>query len=174
MVHKQPAFKQGTFGLLLRVPPGGAMPRLIVAARNAGGINRGDTFIFLQGGQPARLKGKTPSAGVAYKKLAVHVDRGAEATEPQLKLTFPLPGAGLPEGVWVPLVLSWGKQGIRAWVNNKLVGRHDEDLPMFIPRWCGLSLLSATPREGGSKVQFQKAFLTDEVLSAPEAAQRLE
>lgn len=174
MAHKQPAFKQGTFGLLLRVPPGGAMPRLIVAARNAGGINRGDTFIFLQGGQPARLKGKTPSAGVPYKRLVINVDRGAADEEPQLKLTFPLPGAGLPEGVWVPLVLSWGKQGIRAWVNNKLVGRHDEDLPMFIPRWCGLSLLSATPREGGSKVQFQKAFLTDEVLSGPEAAQRLE
>ena len=150
------------------------MSRLIVTARNAGGINRGDTFIFLEGGQPARSEGKTPSPGVPYKRLAIHVDRGAEEKEPQLKLIFPLPGAGLPEGTWVPLVLSWGKRGIRAWVNNELVGQHDEDLPMFTPRWCGLSLFSATPREGGSKVQFQKAFLTDRVLSASEVAQRLE
>ena len=174
MTHKQPAFKQGTFGLLLRVPAGGAMSRLIVTARNAGGINRGDTFIFLEGGRPARSEGKAPSPGVPYKKLAIHVDRGAEETEPQLKLTFALPGPGLPEGTWVPLVLRWGKRGIRAWVNNELVGQHDENLPMFTPRWCGLSLFSATPREGGSTVQFRKAFLTDEVLDASEVAQRLE
>ncbi|MBT4815533.1 MAG: hypothetical protein HON70_07530, partial [Lentisphaerae bacterium] len=174
MKHKQPAFKQGTFGLLLRVPPGGAMHRLIVTARNAGGINRGDTFVFLEGGQPARSKGEAPSPGVPYKKLVLQVDRGAKEKEPQLKLTFPLPNGGFPEGIWVPLVFSWGAQGIRAWVNNKPVGEHDEDLPMFTPAWCGLSLMTATPREGGSKVQFRNAFLTDKVLSPSEVTERLE
>ena len=172
MTQKRPAFRQGTFGVLLRVPPGKAMARLLITARNVGGINRGDTFVYLTGGVPARSGEGAPSPGVPYRTLEINVDRGPKEQEPQLKLSFPLAG-GFPEGKWVPLVLSWGAQGIRAWVDRKLVGKRDEALPLFRPH-VGLSLLCATSRVGGSEVQFRKAFLTDELLSPQDTVQRFE
>jgi hypothetical protein len=165
--HQGPAFQQGAFGVLLRVPRGKALPKLTLAARNAGGNNRGDTLVTLEGGQPAAGDGST--TGKPYAQITINLERGAGSTPPQFTTTVPLPPGVFPEDTWVPLCLTWGQPGLAVRINGRTLAVLKEDTPLFATP-ADLVLFPAGPSSAGGELHFQQVLLTDEPLS-PEAVE---
>jgi hypothetical protein len=129
---KKGAFPKGSFGISIFVPEGGSAPRILLAERNAGGINIGDTHLELLGGCPSEKyggeKGKSP---LPFQSLVLQLEgKGRKDVS-----TIPLQGK-FPEGKWHKIFMRWGDDescpGVRMYLDGEIIFSDPADkLPCF-------------------------------------------
>jgi len=165
-------FADGTFGVMFLVPKGAALSKMWLASRNFGGSNRGDTMIRLLGGKPDKAHGGKDNKSNPYTKLLVEIDPGPKHKDGG-KIEIKL-GKGLEEDVWHRLSMTWGKGGLVVYLDGKKIcSKPKVTSPMFSV-WAGISLFSGWQNVKAGEVYFQKAFLTDKILTPAEIKEQFE
>lgn len=170
--QKGPEFAEGTFGVMVRVPRGAAVQRTWVVSRNAGGSNRGDTFVRLTGGKPDNAHGGTDDNATPFTHLVMDIDPGPNASDGGAH-EIKLPGKGLAEDVWQSLAFTWGKTGLTVYLNNKKIWSNSKVTAPMFRMWVPVSLFSGWNKMREGEICFQDAFLTDHVLTQNEMNEQL-
>ena len=161
--QKGRAFDRGAFRMSFLVPKGGASRNIILFARNAGGANFGDVFVFLTNGQPSPAFGGQPEKPARpFDCVKVFVDRkqGYNATDVKIE-------DGIAEDVWHQLTMTWGDNARAPGVRLVLDGREVLAMPDYTgPVFCAnvpLSLAVDGRKFGEGAIVIRDVHLSDRV-----------
>jgi len=155
-------FKTGTFKISFSYSKGAASSHLMLAGRNAGGDNLGDTHIFLLGGYPSpSFGGEKDKKPLPYQVLRIFIERKVG----YIPWAIPLKGK-LDPGKWHDIKLTWDDaKGIVLYIDGQLFwSKKDYTGPAFAYDTMSIALVGDVYKRGHGKISFKNVVLVDRIL----------